>query len=141
MREQAKANANAKISGRFGKKGTGSGNTQGDEVKGSPDGNSYIGATSGVGGNGESGVSAQVGTRVVQFLSKPTYADQTKEGTVVVAIKVNKAGKVTNAEVTHNRTGSSLLAQEAVKAALKSSFSAGEIDNESGTITYRFKQR
>lgn len=79
-----------------------------------------------------------MGNRTVVYLAKPAYADSQSEGTVIVAIRVDAAGKVISASVTRSTTSSSALKSAAVAAAKQSKFSEGNAV-ESGTITYRFK--
>ena len=136
----AAAAANSKIGGAFGKAGTAgnSGNTQGNGSQGSTNGNADNGATTGVGGVGSS---YAVGSRKATYLAKPDYADQTSEGTIVVAIVVNTAGKVTSATIKSQTTNSQPLRNAALAAARASTFSEGTNNAEAGTITYRFKQR
>ena len=121
--------------GRGGNQGS-SGNTTGNGNQGSPTGNGTTGALKGVGGIG----TAQVGTRSPIHLEAPSYDDPTSEGTVVVAITVNAAGRVIAASIKSATTTSAALRNAATTAARKSSFTAGA-DNEQGTITYKFKQR
>jgi len=138
-KEAAKANAANKVGTAFGKaNANGSrGNTEGNGVQGSPTGNSNEGATTGVGGNGTATMSAILGNRT-SSLVKPEYKDNTSQGKVVVAITVNKAGKVIDAQVKSANT-SATLRNAAVAAARKSTFSAGEKETETGTITYVFR--
>lgn len=135
----AKAAVNNKVAGAFGNsknKGS-SGNGSGDGSQGSPTGNANFGATSGVGGTGTAGYA---GNRALKYLAKPAYNDATSEGTIVVEIVVNEAGKVTSAIVKSNTTNSAALRNAALTAARQSTFTAGTaLDN--GTITYKFKQR
>ena len=133
----AKAAVNNKVAGAFGNsknKGS-SGNGTGDGAQGSPTGNANYGATSGVGGTG---TSYAVGSRTHKYLSKPTYDDASSEGTVVVKIVVDASGKVESARVKSATTTSAALRNAAVSAARKSTFTAGN-GNENGTITYKFK--
>ena len=81
-----------------------------------------------------------VGSRRVIHLEEPEYNDPTSEGTVVVAITVNAAGRVIAASIKSATTTSATLRNAATAAARRSSFTSGA-DNEQGTITYRFKQR
>ena len=105
--------------------------------QGSPTGNANQGAPSGVGGTGTA--QAKVGSRRVVYLATPSYPDQTSEGTVVVSIIVNSAGRVTSTSIQSATTTSTALRNAAIAAAKQSTFSAGENNAEAGTITYRFK--
>ena len=137
--EAAKAAANNRVAGAFGSGGNkgDSGNTSGKGNQGSATGDSNVGSSTGHGGLG-TGTTARVGNRTVVYLTKPAYADSQSEGTVIVAIRVDAAGKVISASVTRSTTSSSALKSAAVAAAKQSKFSEGNAV-ESGTITYRFK--
>lgn len=137
--EAAKAAVNNRVAGAFGSGGNkgDSGNTSGKGNQGSATGNSNVGSSTGQGGLG-TGTTARVGNRTVVYLARPAYADSQSEGTVIVAIRVDAAGKVISASVTRSTTSSSALKSAAVAAAKQSKFSEGNAV-ESGTITYRFK--
>ncbi|MBO4398307.1 MAG: energy transducer TonB [Bacteroidaceae bacterium] len=139
-KKQRQAAVNSRVSGAFGKGGkTGdSGNGQNTGNQGSTTGNSNTGNVHGVGGSGNA--TANVGTRTVKALTKPSYDDPTSEGQIVVAIIVNAQGKVISANIKSFTTTSAALQSAALKAARSSLFSAGD-SNENGTITYVFKQR
>jgi TonB family protein len=140
-RQAAAALAQNKISSAFGKTNNtpeSSGNTEGNKNQGTPEGNAATGAMA---GNGGIGTDAIVGSRSVLHLEIPTYNDHTSEGTIVVAIVVNKAGKVTSASIRRSFTTSTVLRNAAIEAAKKSTFSPGSNETEAGTITYRFKLR
>lgn len=96
------------------------------------------------GGQGTDGVSFDLGGRKAQSLIRPPY-DLQKEGIVVVAITVDRSGRVTDA--TPGMKGSTTLDVDllrlAKEAALKTRF---DPSNEApiiqkGTITYNFKLR
>jgi len=141
QQRQAQAAARSRVSGAFGR-GTqmGSrGNTQGEGLQGSPDGNSDSGATEGVGGYG----SFSLGGRSLGQggLPRPTYNVQ-EEGRVVVDITVNPAGKVIAADINSRNTNnmSSALQRAALEAARKATFNEIESNNnQTGTITYYFR--
>ena len=110
---------------------------QGDP-KGTPDAPNYGPG----GGQGTEGISFDLGGRRAKSLIKPPY-DLQKEGTVVVAITVDRNGRVTDA--TPGIKGSTILDGELLKlakdAALKTTF---ESSNDApviqkGTITYIFR--
>lgn len=138
-RREAAERANSKIAGAFGnaKANGNNGKTQGEGLQGSPDGNSNDGTTTGVGGAGDNPV-AQVGSRKPVYIPKPVYVDPRGAGTVVVAITVNRIGKVTNARI-KSTTATEALNNEALSKARMSTFSSGAVDAESGTITYNFR--
>lgn len=138
----AKAAVNNKVAGAFGNsknKGS-SGNGTGDGAQGSPTGNANYGATSGVGGTGNNPIYS--GPRKYKKLTKPSYDDNTSEGTVVVEIVVDAAGKVTSATIVLGKTNttSPALRNAALNAARASTFNEGA-NLDKGTITYKFKQR
>lgn len=94
------------------------------------------------GGRGTEGISFDLGGRRAQSLYKPPY-DIQKEGVVVVAITVDRSGRVTDA--TPGMKGSTTLDENLLKlakeAALKTRF---ESSNDApiiqkGTITYVFR--
>ena len=94
------------------------------------------------GGQGTEGISFDLGGRKAQSLIKPPY-DLQKEGVVVVAITVDRSGRVTDA--TPGIKGSTTLEGDLLKlakeAALKTRF---ESSNDApifqkGTITYVFR--
>lgn len=141
--DAAAAAANSKMAGAFGKGGkTGrSGYTQGQGSQGAPTGNSNVGATSGVGGNG-TGIAAKVGNRTMTAGPRPIYTpDNQSEGTIVVSIVVNAAGKVVSAHATGGKVTNPAYRRAAEQAALKSTFSASSNNSEQGTITYNIKLR
>lgn len=140
QQRQAQAAARSRVSGAFGR-GTqmGSrGNTEGEGLQGSPDGNSDTGATEGVGGYG----SYSLGGRSIGpgGLPRPTYNVQ-EEGRVVVDITVNPAGQVIATGINRQtNTVSAVLRRAAEEAAKKARFNeVSGTNNQTGTITYYFK--
>lgn len=94
------------------------------------------------GGQGTDGISFDLGGRKAQSLIKPPY-DLQKEGVVVVAITVDRNGRVTDATpgIKGSTTLDGDLLRLAKEAALKTRF---ESSNDApviqkGTITYKFK--
>jgi TonB family protein len=74
-------------------------------------------------------------------LPTPVYNVQ-EEGTVVIAITVNPAGQVVGADVQlkGTTTSNTALRKAALDAAKKARFNEVEgANNQSGTITYKFK--
>lgn len=139
-RRQVEAAARSRVSGAFGR-GTqlgSQGNTQGEGLQGSPDGNSDAGATEGVGGYG----SFSLGGRSLGpgGLPRPAYNVQ-EEGRVVVDITVNPAGQVIATEINRQtNTVSTALRRAAEEAAKKARFNeVSGNSNQRGTITYYFK--
>ncbi|MDZ7636598.1 MAG: hypothetical protein U5L72_20145 [Bacteroidales bacterium] len=105
---------------------------------GTPDAPNYVPG----GGQGTDGISFDLGGRKAQSLVKPPY-DIQKDGVVVVAVTVDRSGRVTDA--TPGIKGSTTLDESLLKvakeAALKTRF---ESKNDApviqkGTITYIFK--
>ncbi len=128
--------------GNVGQTGTSEGNTQGQGNMGRPDGTPEAPGYDG-GGKGE-GVSFSLGGRRASSLVIPSRVLQ-KDGIVVVAVTVDRTGRVTDA--TPGIQGSTTLDAEllrvAKEAALKTTF---EKKNDApviqkGTITYDFRLR
>ena len=111
--------------------GSGSGDTQGDGQRG----NSEVGK----GSSGGASWSLE-GRALLKALPKPSN-DFKQEGKVVVAIIVDKNGKVVSAKATEGTTISNdATIQLALKAAYKAEFSfTDRPDKQFGTITYIFK--
>ena len=114
------------------------GNTEGEGLQGSPEGNSETGATEGIGGYG----SYSLGGRRIGpgGIPRPTYNVQ-EEGVVVVDITVNPAGQVIATGI--NRQTNTMIkalrdaAEEAAKKARFNEVSGS--NNQTGTITYNFR--
>jgi len=112
--------------------------------QGNPDG-SPASSNDGEGANGSGssgrGPSFSLSGRSALSLPKPAYPGN-EEGVVVVAVTVDKYGKVTNAEagVQGTSTSNTALIQAAKEAALKARFNADPTAAafQKGTITYRF---
>ena len=135
--EKRKADAAAVASGRAGRGFGGNNRNQGTGGQGNSNGTGSNAQGQGVGGIG---TSAKVGSRRVLSLPAPQYTDKSSQGTVVVSIIVNKAGSVKSASIASGNT-SQALKNAALAAAKKAKFSAGDNDNEKGTITYNFRIR
>ena len=94
------------------------------------------------GGIGEDGTAYQLGGRKLEFKAKPLYNLQV-EGTVVVAITVNRLGNVINATpgVKGSTTLNKQLLQRAKTAALKTKFDPKQSAprNQQGKIIYYFR--
>ncbi|MDP2386085.1 MAG: energy transducer TonB [Bacteroidota bacterium] len=125
--------------------GDGSSGTAGND--GVPDGNPN---TNGLGGNGNN--PNQIGNSAGgsgfslagrKAISLPKVNDSKEEGIVVVTIKVNKEGKVIDAEPNGRgtNTSSSALKSKARQAALSAVFSPSPngSDEQIGTITFKFE--
>lgn len=139
-RKAVESAARSRVSGAFGR-GTqmgSKGNTDGEGIQGSPDGNSDTGATAGVGGYG----SFSLGGRSLGpgGLPRPTY-NVSEEGRVVVTITVNPAGEVISTSINRQtNTVNATLRKAAEDAAKKARFNEVEGNtNQTGTITYYFK--
>ena len=136
--------ARKRVAGAFGKgsqmggsKGTAA---SGDGVEGSKEGNSLIGAKTGVGGSGTFNLGGRsLGT---SSLPRPVYNVQ-DEGRVVVGITVNPAGQVINTNINPGtNTVNPSLRKAAEDAAKKARFNTVEgVSNQTGTITYYFNLR
>lgn len=122
-------------SGQQGQSGTG---TTGTGVQGNPQGTSTTGAMSG-GGVGE----FNLGGRSLrgEGLPRPAYSVQ-EEGRIVVDIRVDPQGNVTNADISPKGTNIDNISmrKSALEAARKAKFNAISDSNNSqlGTITYRY---
>lgn len=108
--------------------------------QGKPNGLAGIKQYDGQGGKGN-GTGYDLGGRGAKSLHRPSD-DFTEEGVVVVDIWVDRAGKVTRAEVA--RKGTTLInndmRQKAIQAALRSTFASNPNapEEQHGTITYTF---
>ncbi len=142
QRKEAEAKVTKdQIGGLFGGggKGTGKGDTgkpgnQGDP-NGDPNAKNLEGITTGTGS-----VGGNLGNRNV--MSAPRITDNSSlEGTVVIAVCVDANGSVVSADFTQkgSTTSNSTLVNLAVNNAKKWKFSAGDVDKQCGTVTYRFK--
>jgi periplasmic protein TonB len=146
------SNTNSSLLSNFVKGSTKGGTSGGDGSSGHagndgvPDGNPNTNGLGGTGNNpnqignspGTGGYS--LGGRKATYL--PKVADSKEEGVVVVTIKVNKAGKVVEAEPNGRgtNTSSAALKSKARQAALQATFAPSEaFDEQIGTITYKFE--
>lgn len=109
-------------------------------VTGSVQGNSSTGAVSGTPSYGTWDLS---GRNMVGELPRPSYDDVQAEGRVVVTITVSPDGNVVSVAINQRtNTVNQKLQQAALTAAAKTKFSAiGGLNNQTGTITYYFKQK
>lgn len=130
------------VSGAFGNtQDPGSGTTPGAPAgrQGSPDGNVASGGVdAGVGGFGSFALG---GRRLVgSGLQRPTYNVQVS-GTIVIEITVNPAGQVIQALIAQGTTiDNNQLRESALKAARQTRFNTvDDLNNQIGTITYRFR--
>jgi TonB family protein len=128
---------NEQMSGLFGENNESRGNTEGTGTQGVSTGNSSQGSPIGTGGIG----SFNLGGRSLGSggLAQPTY-NVNDNGTVVVNITVDPGGNVIHAEIGQgtNAPNASLL-NEALRAARRTKFnSINSVNNQRGTITYRF---
>lgn len=103
-------------------------------------------------GNSTQGVMAQTpsygtwdlgGRDIIGSLPRPSYDDVQAEGRVVVNITVNNEGNVVSVSINpRTNTINKKLQESALQAARRTKFSTvGGLNNQSGTITYYFKQR
>lgn len=123
----AKANKFGNLFGKTGTNTEGDGDTQGAGQKGNP-----IGHGTSNGNNW-----TLDGRGLKGSLPVPSNAFK-QEGKVVVQIRVNAAGIVTNASITGGDVSDKQTQQLALEAARKAKFTEGEHD-QIGTITYIFK--
>lgn len=147
------SNTNNSLLNNFIKNGTKGGNNGGDGSSGTagndgvPDGNPN---TNGLGGTGNNPnqIGSSTGTGGIsltgrKIVTKPCPVNDSKEeGTVVVTIKVNKEGKVVEADPNGRgtTTSSSVLKSKARQAALCAKFSPSEMfDEQVGNITFKFE--
>ena len=144
LQEQRRREAISKsVSGAFGaaqSKGSGTGDT-GDRREGSPDGNvTQGGSNQGVGGFGSFNLSGR--SLAGSGLVRPSYTAQ-EEGTIVVKIAVNPKGEVITATISAGTNISNTeMRNSAIRAAKATRFNAIEgINNQTGTITYRYRLR
>lgn len=134
-----KKNINSQMAGLFGNgSGSGSrGNTEGTGTQGSPSGNGSTGKVSGVGGTG----TYDLGGRGVGAggLKLPAYHVD-DYGTVVVDIIVDPKGNVIEASIGKGtNTTNSSLRNESLQAARRTKFATSpNLNNQKGTITYKF---
>jgi len=114
-------------------------NTAGDmgELNGDINSNSRTGTGSGAGG---AGGNYFLGSRKALTKPKPKY-NCNENGTVVVMIKVNRSGKVTEAKVGRGTTASSCLTRAAIEAAYRTTWEADPDADpvQVGKIIYEFK--
>ena len=122
----AKANQMGSLFGNTGN-ATGSGDSQGSGQKGNPVGHGSSG------GNNWS----LAGRNIRGTLPQPANTFN-QEGKVVVQIRVNAAGVVTQATITGGNVSDKQTQQLALDAAKKAKFTEGDHD-QIGTITYIFK--
>ena len=137
-REQIKKNVSGAFGG-TGKSGTGSDPMAAPGRAGSPDGNVQSGGVNaGVGGFG----SFSLGGRSLGSggLQRPSYNVQ-EEGDIVINITVNPQGQVIQALIGAGTTiGNQTLRNSALSAAKATRFNAIDgLNNQTGTITYRFR--
>lgn len=128
----AKANQLGALFGNNNAGAAGSGDTQGNSQRGNSEVGKGVAGSELIGGLGE--------RRLLKALPIPSN-DFKQEGRVVVAIIVDKNGKVVSAKATEGTTISNdATIQLALKAAYKAEFSVTDRpDKEFGTITYIFK--
>ena len=111
-----------------------------EQVSENVQGNSSTGAVTGSPSYGTWDLS---GRDMVGELPRPTYDDVQAEGRVVVTIQVSPEGDVVSVSINQRtNTVNQKLQQAALTAAAKTKFNAiGGLNNQTGTITYYFKQR
>ncbi|MDR1406513.1 MAG: energy transducer TonB [Tannerella sp.] len=141
-RQQREQAIRDEVSGAFGSGNTASGsqgNSEGAGNQGSPFGNSDTGANQGIGGMGEFSLSGRV-IRGGGRPPEPAYTTQ-DEGRIVIDITVDPQGNVIVAEIGRGTNiDNASLRSSALDAARRAKFnSISGTNNQSGTITYRYK--
>lgn len=137
---ERRKNINSQMAGAFGNgSGTGSrGNTHGTGTQGSPAGN---GSTGQITGRGGTGGNWNLGGRNPRGggLQLPSY-NVDDYGTVVVDIIVDPQGNVIEATIGRGtNTTNASLRNESIRAAKQTKFtSVSTLNNQKGTITYKF---
>ncbi|WP_087880542.1 energy transducer TonB [Parabacteroides sp. Marseille-P3160] len=133
-----------KVAGAFGGMGNTASNSEGTASsgignQGSPFGNSDTGPYEGVGGFG--GTQLKLDGRVVRggSLPRPAYTIQ-EEGRIVIDILVNPDGDVISATIGKGTNiANDSMRKSALEAARKAKFNnINSVNNQSGTITYRY---
>lgn len=144
LQEQRRREAISKsVSGAFGaaqSKGSGSGDT-GDKREGSADGNvDEGGASQGVGGFGSFNLNGR--SLAGGGLPRPAYTSQI-EGTIVIRIVVDPQGKVISTSIAPGTNiADTGMRNSALKAAASARFNTiSGINNQTGTITYKYRLR
>lgn len=137
--ENRRREIDQQMSGLFGENSGSRGTTQGAGTQGVSTGNATQGAPTGVGGMGHT---YNLGGRKTGDggLVSPRYAVN-EEGTVVVNIKVDPKGNVIDARIGRGTTTPNTnLRNEALRAARQTKFTEIDaVNNQEGTITYKFK--
>ncbi|KUK76260.1 MAG: hypothetical protein XD92_1287 [Proteiniphilum acetatigenes] len=136
--EARRREINQQLSGLFGESAESRGNTEGSGTQGVTSGNTTQGSPTGIGGIGSYDLSGRsLGSG---GLVQPRYTVN-DEGTVVVDITVDPSGNVIRAEIGKGtNTPNATLLNEALRAARSTKFNAiTSMNNQKGTITYRFK--
>jgi len=135
-REDGKAGA-----GNYGGTGTGSGTGDGSGTGSGSGSGSGSGTGGGKGGGTGNGIKFDLGGRQARSLAKPTYISQ-EQGKIVVSIKVNRQGKVTQAVAGAKGTDISELnlRKQAEDAALRTVFASDTNApyEQKGIIIYKF---
>lgn len=124
----AKANAMGSLFGNNAAGAQGSGDSKGEGQKGNP-----VAGHGSVGGNAWS-----LAGRTNKQLPKPANTF-TQEGKVVVTIRVDAAGNVTDARMSGGTISDQATIRLALEAAKKAKFSESNQQVQTGTITYTFK--
>ena len=133
------ANAKSKYGGLLGGKGTGRGNTGTAGNQGDPNGDPNAKNLEGI-NTGKGRIGGGLGNRGV--VSEPKISETTqKTGRVIIKVCVDRNGSVTSADYTQkgSTTNDSGLIAIAARNARKFKFTAGDVDQQCGTITYDFK--
>ncbi len=139
--EQRRQNISNQVSGAFGavsSQSTSQGTGAGRGNQGSPQGNSDEGENTGIGGYGSFSLNGR--SLGKEGLPRPAYSVQ-ESGLIVIRITVNPSGNVIAAEIGQGTTiVDATMRNSAKEAAKKAKFNKTEtLNNQSGTITYRYQ--
>ena len=134
------AAAKGKYGGLLNGKGTGRGNTGQAGNQGDPNGDPNAKNLEGIHTGGKGRIGGGLGNRGV--ISEPKITDNSqKTGVVMIKVCVNKTGSVISADYTQkgSTTNDATLINIAKRNAMKFKFTAGDVEQQCGTITYDFK--
>ncbi len=140
--ERRRQNIQNQVSGAFGAASSSTSTSQGTGTgtgnQGSPQGNSDTGANSGVGGYGSFSLEGR--SLGGEGLPRPAYSIQ-QEGAIVVNITVNPQGNVIYTAIGRGTNiDNESMRRSALDAAKRAKFNTiSGTNNQSGTITYRYK--
>lgn len=131
-------NINQQMAGAFGSNPGSQGTAQGQGKQGSTEGNANTGLDQGIGGYGNFSLAGR--SLGAEGLPKPAYV-AAESGVIVVSITVNPQGEVIATGIARGTTiDNAAMREAALKAARKAKFNRIDgLNNQSGTITYRYR--